>query len=140
MLSIFLLNISHTVLGHVELLVHQHPKSFSPEVFSIHSLLSLYLCQGLPSPTCKTLYLTLLKFMMFTQAQLSGLSRSLQMVSFPSSVSLHTAPHSLESSANLLGVPGIVFSTTVSATTIMTRSSDYKSSQVYKLQRDVHLN
>lgn len=88
---------------HVELFVHQRPKSFSPTLFCIHSPLSLYLWLGLSWPTCRTLHMALLELTRFTQAHLPSLSRS-QMVSFPSSVSLHRAPHSLDSSANLLGL------------------------------------
>ena len=47
------------------------PKSCSLGLLSSHSPPSLYLCLGLPRPMCRTLHLTLLNFMRFTQAHLS---------------------------------------------------------------------
>jgi len=47
------------------------PKS-SSGLLSSYSPPSLYLCLGLPRPTCRTLHLALLNFMLFTQAHLSS--------------------------------------------------------------------
>ena len=76
------------------------PKSSSLRLLSVSSSHTLYLCLGLPWPMCRTLYLALLKFMMFAQAHISRLSRSLWMASLPSS--MLTTWHSLVSSENFL--------------------------------------
>jgi len=87
------------LLAHVQLAIHQYPQVFSAGLCSTLSSLSLHWQWLLPLPRCKTLHLELLKLIMFTWAHCPSLSRSLWMVSQPSPVS--TAPHSLESSANL---------------------------------------
>ncbi|KAK4824839.1 hypothetical protein QYF61_020212 [Mycteria americana] len=80
------LGCKRTLPARVQLCIHQYLKSFSTGLLSIHSLLSLYLCLGLPQLTRRTLPLALLNFMRFTRAYLSSLSRSLWMASLPSSV------------------------------------------------------
>jgi len=59
-------------------------------LLSIHSPLTLYLCLGLPWPSCRTLPLPLLNCMMFVQAYASSLFRSLWMAGpFPPVHQLH---------------------------------------------------
>jgi len=82
------LGCEHTFLGHAELIVSQHPKSFSPGLLSFHSPSSLYLCLGLPQLRCRTLHLALLNFMRFAQAHFSRLSGCLWMASLPFSTLL----------------------------------------------------
>lgn len=76
-----------------------------PKLLSIYSLLSLYLCLGLPQPRCSTLYLALLNFMWFAQVLFSSLSRPFWMAAISFCVS--PAPHCLVLLTNLLKVDSI---------------------------------
>ena len=90
-----LLGCEHTLLGHMELLINQHPQALPLRAalnpFSVQPVLHL----GIAQPMCRTWHLALLNFTRFSEAHLSSRSRSLCMASLPSSMS--TAPHCLVS-------------------------------------------
>lgn len=85
-------------------------KSFFAGLLSICSSHSLYYYCILPWSWCSTLHFSMLNFMSIAQAHSSNLSRSLWILSLPSSPSV--IPHSL-GSANSLRVPWLHYITTV---------------------------
>ncbi|CAN0071273.1 unnamed protein product, partial [Bubo scandiacus] len=84
------LGCKHTLSGHVELLIKQHPQVLLHRAALNPFSIQLVFVPGIAQPMCRTLHLALLNFMRFAQAHLSSLSRPLWMAHpFPPVCQLH---------------------------------------------------
>jgi len=71
------------LLGHVQLLVNQHPQVLLSRAALKPFIAQPVLIQRVAGPWCSTLHLAFLNLLRFTEARFSSLSRSLRHVNHP---------------------------------------------------------